>query len=282
MIGDEFWGFMGFDNCEKEILWQEFELEYLKAAVDKIVNNLKTQRYLKTLKNENKRFQTTMDAIDSPIYVSDMKTYKLLFLNKIATKIFGSKIGEKCYSVLQNLDQPCDFCTNHLLLDMNGKPKGPHIWKFQNSITKQWYHCHDQAIKWSDDRLVRFEIATDITALEENEQKIKEREEYYRALIENNSSVISILDNKGTSKYKSPSYEKVIGYKPEEIKDNFEHIHPEDRARIQKQFINLLNRYDDIEKISYRFLHKNGTWRNIEGTAKNLLNNPEINGIVTN
>src|SRR5690606_12954324 len=46
------------------------------------------------------------------------------------------------------------------------------IWEFQNTVTGRWYQCRDQAITWSDGRLVRLEVATDITERKRIEQEL--------------------------------------------------------------------------------------------------------------
>lgn len=104
-----------------------------------------------------------LDNLDALVYVSTFDTYELLYMNAFGRNIWGSYEGKKCWSVLQNGDGPCGFCSNHLLLDENGIPKPPHVWEFQNTVDQRWYQCRDQAIRWTDGRLVRMEIATDIT-----------------------------------------------------------------------------------------------------------------------
>jgi signal transduction histidine kinase len=105
-----------------------------------------------------------------------MESHEIVFINKYVKKLFGDINGKKCYSALQGKAAPCDFCTNHLLIDVNGKANRPYIWEFQNLITKRWYQCHDQAIPWTNGKLVRFEIATDFTLNKENEITLKENQ----------------------------------------------------------------------------------------------------------
>ncbi|MGD9963637.1 MAG: sensor histidine kinase, partial [Thermoplasmata archaeon] len=83
-------------------------------------------------------------------------------------------IGRLCYEALQtNQDGPCSFCTNHHLL-RDGKPTGPYVWKSQNTRTGKWYQCLDRAIEWPDGRLVRLEIALDISDLERTKDRLEE------------------------------------------------------------------------------------------------------------
>lgn len=107
---------------------------------------------------------TILNSLDALVYVADMQTYEVLFFNDYGHSIWGDPQGKKCYEVLQQGQaKPCAFCTNDRLLDADGEPTGVYAWEFQNTVDKRWYQCRDQAIRWIDGRLVRMEIATDIT-----------------------------------------------------------------------------------------------------------------------
>ncbi|MDH4164456.1 MAG: PAS domain S-box protein [Nitrospirota bacterium] len=116
---------------------------------------------------------TVLDNLDAAVYASDMETHELLYVNPYVRKAVGSGIkpGARCWQVLQSgLTGPCSFCTNSRLINANGKPAGVHTWEFQNTVNSRWYFISDQAIPWIDGRLVRLEIATDITARKLAEQ----------------------------------------------------------------------------------------------------------------
>lgn len=105
-----------------------------------------------------------LNSLDALVYVSDIHTYELLYLNDYGLSVWGSAKDKKCYQILQSGQHaPCQFCTNHKLLDADGNPSGVYVWEFQNTQNGRWYQCRDQAIRWTDGRLVRIEIATDIT-----------------------------------------------------------------------------------------------------------------------
>lgn len=107
---------------------------------------------------------SVLDSLDAAVYVSDMESGEMLFLNQYGRRQFGEYRGRKCWQVLQKSQTgPCSFCTNDRLLDENGEPKPPLVWEFQNSQNQRWYQCRDQAIRWADGRMARMEIATDIT-----------------------------------------------------------------------------------------------------------------------
>ncbi|KPA17880.1 protein containing ATP-binding region, ATPase-like protein [Candidatus Magnetomorum sp. HK-1] len=129
------------------------------------------------LKESEERFAVVLNSMKAHIYVADMETYEVLFINKSTANVFGKVEGKTCWKVLQQGQTgPCEFCTNHLLVK-NGQPTGIYSWEFQNTVDKCWYNIQDQAISWTDGRLVRLEIATDITEHKLNETKLKEAKE---------------------------------------------------------------------------------------------------------
>lgn len=114
--------------------------------------------------------QRILDNLDALVYASDMKTHELLFFNAYGRERWGEPVGRKCWQVLQEgQTAPCAFCTNDRLLDDRGRPGPAVVWEFQNTVNGRWYQCRDQAIEWRDGRLVRVEIATDITERKELE-----------------------------------------------------------------------------------------------------------------
>jgi len=134
------------------------------GAIESIRDVTERKQTETALRETLSTLQTVMDNVDATVYVSDMQTYEVLFANQYVKNICGDIIGKKCYETMQkDQTEPCSFCTNHQLLDPDGNPRGPVIWDFLNTVTKRWYHCHDNAMKWIDGRMVRLEIASDIS-----------------------------------------------------------------------------------------------------------------------
>lgn len=127
-------------------------------------------------------------------------------------------------------------------------------------------------------------FGNDITQRKNAEESLRKSEEHYRAIIENAADVISILDERGNLIYESPSHKKVLGYDVGELigKNVFELLHPDDMERTLNQFQDLIKRPGEIGQVEFRFLHKHGNWKYIEGIGKNLLNTPMVKGIVIN
>ncbi len=106
----------------------------------------------------------------------------------------------------------------------------------------------------------------------------------FRSLIENASDIITILEADGSIRYESPSLERVLGYRPHELlgKNVFDFIHPHDVSRLLDIFDAAKKALGFAPPVEFRFRHKDGSWRVLQSIAKNLLDDPAIQGIVVN
>src|SRR5262249_16922754 len=69
------------------------------------------------------------------------------------------------------------------------------------------------------------------------------------------------------------SYQKVLGYSPQELQASsaFEQIHPDDRERVKKAADNA-RRSGIGSTLEYRIRHKDGTWLVLESTSSVIRN----------
>jgi len=155
-------------HTEAELARHRDQLEDLvrertDALEQEIARHKETERWLT---DSERRLRAVLDSIDALAYVADMATDEVLFLNQYGKDLWSDLTGQVCWQNLQTgQNNPFPFCTNSRLLDMEGRPTGVYVWEFHNTITRRWYQCRDIAIPWSNGRLVRLEIATDITEL---------------------------------------------------------------------------------------------------------------------
>jgi PAS domain S-box-containing protein len=125
----------------------------------------------------------------------------------------------------------------------------------------------------------------DITERKEAEEKLMQSEERFRSLIQNASDIITILDSDGTIRYESPAVERLLGYHPEERvgEKAFDYLHPEDRSRVESTFADALENPGEVQApVEFRLRNKDGSWRRMETTRTNLLDDPAVKGVVAN
>ena len=123
----------------------------------------------------NLRLTTVIDSIDAFVYIADMETYEIIFTNEYGREMFGDIAGQKCFKAIQGQDGSCSFCTNDKLVDKDGNPTGIFAWEHYNTLNRRWGDCRDSALQWHDGRMVRIEVATDITERKYAEKLLKER-----------------------------------------------------------------------------------------------------------
>src|SRR6202521_4575627 len=105
-------------------------------------------------------------------------------------------------------------------------------------------------------------------------RQLIEREELFHLISENAADMIAVVDLEGRRIFNSLSYQKILGYSPEELQDSsgFEQIHPEDRERV-KNAAKEARQTGAGTILEYRFRHKNGDWMVLESVAS-VIRNP--------
>jgi len=190
----------------------------VKRALQEVEKISQLKKAEETNRIQSQRFIEVVNSIDALVYVVDMKTYEILLVNKFGVDTWGDIEGKICWQAIQKGQTgPCEFCTNDRLIGPDGKPTEGVNWEFQNTFNNRWYDCHDKAIYWPDGRIVRMEIATDITNRKRAEEALRESESKYRLLADNASDVIFVLDMNFNYTYVSPSVKILRGYEPEEL-----------------------------------------------------------------
>jgi len=146
----------------------------------------------------------------------------------------------------------------------------------------RWYNVYAFRYGQPENRQVAI-LFNDITARKQTEEALRQSEEYFKAIIQNSSDIIFIVDKLGTITYASPSVERFLGYGPDELigKRTLDLIVSDDKPRAIADFVRALLIKDPIPKV-FRIKHKNGTERILEGIGKNLLDNPFVAGFVMN
>jgi|GEM_PF-6214769 len=115
------------------------------------------------------------------------------------------------------------------------------------------------------------------------EERVR-REVFFRSLVQNSSDVIVLVDASATTRYLSPSVERVLGYRPDDrlALECFKNIHSEDLERARVAFSRALDYPKAIIMEQLRIRHADGSWRWIELSATNLLADSNVRGIVIN
>ncbi len=222
--GTRFW----VDKSKVPLTDENGNLKGILSVFDDITERRRTED---TVKNEREQLLSIFDSMDEVVYVADPTTFELLYVNEAFRRNFGQGVGQPCFKILQNRTGSCPFCTNNRIF---GEHTGTtYIWEFQNEKTKNWFRCIDRAIRWSDDRMVRFEIAIDITEIKKMNVELQRHRENLELLvhdrtkellsaneqlrikdnaIRSSTAAFAIIDLNGLLTYVNPAFAKIWGY----------------------------------------------------------------------
>ncbi|MBW4650382.1 MAG: EAL domain-containing protein [Kastovskya adunca ATA6-11-RM4] len=164
-------------------------------------------------------------------------------------------------------------------------------------------HQCDRPRQWTDDEIALVKAIADqcaiaihqvelyqqaqneITERKRVESALRKSEQRFRALIENASDMIIILDAHYILRYVSPSAKRILGYGLKEAigKSVFDFIHPDD-VPLVTQLLNQVIANPGVSQpsVEYRVRHQNDSWCIAEAVATNLLDHSAVEGIVVN
>ncbi|HJW64284.1 MAG TPA: PAS domain S-box protein, partial [Actinomycetes bacterium] len=151
-----------------------------------------------------------------------------------------------------------------------------------------WLACSWTRVPAVDGRPRRLILTSrDITKeleLKRAEKALRDSAARFRALVQNSSHMVIVLDASGGITYASPAFRRMLGYREDaRVGQNvFELIHPGDVVDVRARFGEHLAGLAQSAGFGFRFLAADGTWRNIEALANNLLDDPAVGGVVFN
>ena len=124
---------------------------------------------------ESALLQTHFDVIPFGIYVVDVSSYEIVFVNKHFRDMLGAAEGRRCHEVIFDEPGPCLHCRIPELLTDAGMPNGVTvIYDHYNEREERWYQMQEKTMGWPDGRVVKYAIAVDISELKDTQNRLAE------------------------------------------------------------------------------------------------------------
>jgi len=116
------------------------------------------------------------------------------------------------------------------------------------------------------------------------ETALRASEQRFRALVENSSDALVLIDAEGRVTYMTPSSTRHLGWQPDQMlgRSVFEFLHPDDREAAGARLADALRNPGKPVTVQFRFLHGDRSWRTMEGVGVNHLGDPAVGAIVWN
>ena len=236
----------------------------------------------------HERFANIVESSGYEAYIGVTPDGMITDWNKGAELLYGYKAHEiisRSIFLLMSPDQPDDI--KHLLEKIQ---EGTGVEEYETEqMTKDRQQIQVSLTvslipNYRNDVIGALVLAHNITERKLRELVLRENEAKQRAMIANIADVIAIIDIKGKIRYKSENIEKLFGWKPEELVGQLytKTAHPDDVEHITNVFLKLIKEENASTTIEYRYKLKDGCFHTIQLTAKNLVHDPNINGILVN
>lgn len=242
------------------------------------------------LANSELKFRTIFNQAAIGMVRVETETGRFLETNQRFRELCGYTILELNEMDFKAISDPSDISNNLSLMKqlLNGDIREYSLEKklIQKSGNVLWIKISVSPL-WKKGSYGNTHIAIieDITERVGAQEQLMQKERRYRALVENGAEVVTIFSKEGWTLYSSPSGEKLSGYSEAEIKSiNLASlVHPEDSEVFQQQIQTAIkNPKKPVQGDPVRLINKAGEWRWAESTITNLLEDPNINGIVGN
>jgi PAS domain S-box-containing protein len=151
--------------------------------------------------------------------------------------------------------------------------------------TYRWFTGRGQPLRDSSGQVLRwFGTCTDVDDRRQAEAARRATEGLFRAIVERSYEGFALMTADRTLTYLSPAVTRILGYQPEELlgRDAWEFAHPDSRPGLSAWLAHLLSRHGERIELSYRFRHRDGSYRRLEFRATNLLADPDVRAVVVN
>lgn len=231
-------------------------------------------------------YKDVFDHANDAIFIHDELTGAILDANRMASNLTGFSVEQ-----LRQM-RVGDISARHRGCDDSGAVawlqraihEGPQLF--------EWWLCRpdgsDVPIEVNLKHIISdgnprvISLVRDIGERKEAEQRLVAREAHYRRLIGSISDGIAILDRMGHVRWVGPSIRQVLGFREREVRGHsaFRRMHHDDANRLATQIEALACNDGSVFALDYRIQHRDGSWRNHEGSCVNLLHDPCVNGLL--
>lgn len=187
--------------------------------------------------NELDIYQLLLNHSNSMIYISDSKTYEMLYANKQArdyrSETDNSYLGRKCYEYIRGEQEPCDWC----FLD---KVKNRGHYDEERYITSRdcYQHISGELVNWCG-REAFVQYVDDVTESRKLQKELEASQRMYKLAVEGARLGVWEYDIKGRRIIMADNSGLMSGF-PRVIEDVpmslLHFIEPQDRPKLLKTY----------------------------------------------
>ncbi|HTG48235.1 MAG TPA: PAS domain-containing protein [Actinomycetota bacterium] len=284
-VDGEWWGCIGFDDCERDRDWTFADLDGLRTAATLLGAAIGRRRQEDRLRSADARYRSVLERIPAVTYV-DVKTAEAVHMAFVSPQI-EALLGHANERFL--LDPEFWFELVHP--EDRERVDAAAIEAGQTGVTfdqeyrmrhadEHWVWVHDTSmpVAGDDGEVSHFQgFMIDVTGRKEAEERLREAERRYRSMVEAIPAITYIDQPNGGPAgagadvtFLSPQIEQVLGYPVARFMEDpsfwFSLIHPDDLQRLQGDSTFSV---DDVAPFdqTYRMRQADGRWVWVHDTS---------------
>lgn len=256
------------------------------AVATSFIDITQRRQALDALRASEESYRGLFDNLTELVYIQSLDG-RFLNVNDAVCRTYGYTCAELVGQTpellaapgLVDLEQTREFFRRAAMgepqrFDWWGRRKDGSIFPKEVVVKRSTYFGQDVVIA----------VARDISDRIQAEERLRQSEQHFRRMIENASDLISIMDSEGIIRYQSPSIKRLLGYEPEELvgRSAFGFIAEDDMEATLERWRLLHENPDEPVLAEFRFRHRDGSWRFMEGLGASLVPGTVDQGIIVN
>jgi PAS domain S-box-containing protein len=276
----------------------QVEIETLKRQLDQMaVEKLHAEQKLAALESNLKKFETIARSSGEAIWV--VMDGKIAFTNPLAQKILDRTEAELKSLPVSELVFPEDAESLNRQIsptdEGNKEPATITVRLYDRNGAVRRVEIHSVSTVWDGQpsclgflsdttqfKQADFNDMRDISQRKKAEAAQRHSEEELRALVQNLTDVILVIEADSCIKFETPSASRVLGYPPGYLigKRGLDLVHPEDAEHVRNDLLDVITGKGNLDPTEFRLKSSTGEWLSFEAVADNLLDDPVLQGIV--
>lgn len=237
------------------------------------------------LNEAKKQYQELFDYNPLPQWVYRLEDYKIIYVNQAAIDHYGYSKEEFLSMNIRDLKPRDelkileDVIATAVKTGFFPKTTGKHVKKSGEIIDVQ-VEGNQIIFEGKPSMLV---LAVDVTAKSLAERALKASEQKFKALVQDGSDLLTILDADGIFLYANHTTIRILEFTEDDFvgKYSFNFVHEEDRERVKREFYALDNEHKH-KILPYRFRNGWGGYLWLETIITNMTADPAVRGVVAN
>lgn len=237
------------------------------------------------LEREKEKYLELFNFSPLPQWVFDADTLRFLDVNNAAVKHYGYNKEEFLKMTLKDIRPVHDISGMEKAVNKTIKTGvfNRMMVRHMKKSGELMFICVEGNPVTFEGRAAWLVLAIDYTEKLKSERALAASEQRFKALVQDGSDLVSILDKDGNYKYVSPTSKPILGVDPEALigKNAFDFIHRDDKEQVLAQF-GQIGEQKRIKILPFRFKGMDDEYHWIETIITDLTDDPVVAGIVAN